>query len=52
MKYLWQVDPGPLGDLLGDLAAALRLNRSSYTLFLLNPKLPHPDFNYGSAFCS
>ena len=24
----------------------LRLN-TSYTLFLMNPKLPYPDFNYG-----
>jgi len=42
-----QVDPAPLQDLLGDLVGALRLNRTAFTLFLLNPKLPHPDFNYG-----
>ena len=42
-----QVDPGPVAELLGDLTASLRLNASGFTLFLMNPKLPHPDFNYG-----
>lgn len=31
---------------LKDLVDCLRLN-NSYTLFLMNPKLPYPDMNYG-----
>ena len=41
-----QVDIIPMESALSDLVDCLRLN-SSYTLFLMNPKLPYPDFNYG-----
>ena len=36
----------PVENALADLVDVLRLN-TSYTLFLMNPKLPYPDFNYG-----
>ncbi|EKX49685.1 hypothetical protein GUITHDRAFT_162074 [Guillardia theta CCMP2712] len=41
-----QVDIVPVENALTDLVDTLRLN-GSYTLFLMNPKLPYPDFNYG-----
>lgn len=41
-----QVDIIPMENALKDLVDCLRLN-TSYTLFLMNPKLPYPDFNYG-----
>ena len=41
-----QVDIAPMENALADLVDCLRLN-NSYTLFLMNPKLPYPDFNYG-----
>jgi hypothetical protein len=41
-----QVDIIPMENALKDLVDCLRLN-SSYTLFLMNPKLPYPDMNYG-----
>jgi len=41
-----QVDILPVENALEDLVDTLQLN-SSYTLFLMNPKLPFPDFNYG-----
>ena len=44
-----QVDVTPMENALDDLCQTLRLN-TSYTLFLMNPKLPYPDFNYGYRF--
>jgi len=41
-----QVDITPMENALADLVDCLRLN-NTYTLFLMNPKLPYPDFNYG-----
>ena len=41
-----QVDIIPMENALKDLVDCLRLN-NSYTLFLMNPKLPYPDMNYG-----
>jgi hypothetical protein len=41
-----QVDITPMENALSDLIDCLHLN-NSYTLFLMNPKLPYPDFNYG-----
>lgn len=43
------VDPHPLSFLLGDLLAFLGMDRSAYTLFLLNPKSPFAsgDSSYG-----
>lgn len=41
-----QVDITPMENALADLVDCLRLN-NSYTLFLMNPKLPYP----GAGIC-
>jgi len=43
---MYNVDILPVENALDDLVTTLQLN-GSYTLFLMNPKLPFPDFNYG-----